>query len=200
MVKQESEKKLSDRELLRRLDNGATQAELAKELGVTRQAINERLKIFRRKTTKAIVAGKGVGELVDKKLNSLEQLQKINADAHWLLDHLMSWAKGDPEAIQILERQLKVVRIGEEQVEVREVKFRDPRQLAVSVMSEIRSQLDLQLQIFKTAYSVQEAENFMRIVLETIGEVDPHARTKIIKRLNEQRPVWEAVRFAQGVI
>lgn len=187
--------KINDRELLRLIDKGLSQTEAARTIGVSRQAVHARLQELRGLGTKAVVATKRAGKVAGK-LDSLAQLKKINTDANWLLDHLMKWAKGDPEAIQILERQLKVVRIGKDEMEVREVRFKDPRALAVQVMAEIRGQLDLQLEIFKTLYSIQTAEEFMNTVLEVIGEVNPDVRREIINRLNRRRAVREAVRFS----
>ena len=67
------------------------------------------------------------------------------------------WTKGDDEAIQILESQVtnKKVRVGDKVEFVKEYKFRDPRELALKAMLEIRGQLNLQLEIFKTLYDLK---------------------------------------------
>ena len=163
--------KLTDDELLRCLDSGTTQTELARELGCSRQALHSRLKRIRGVTTKAILA-KGVSEIVNRKLNAFEQLEKINSYANELLDLLMK-RTGDGKY---------------------------PRELALKVMAEIRGQLDLQLQHFKAAFSVAEAEHFMKICLQVIGEESPDAKRKIIERLNRERSVFEALRFTDGII
>jgi hypothetical protein len=189
-------RKLSDRELLRRLDAGESQAQMAKEAGVTRQAIHDRVRHLRKKTTKAIVAGRRREDIIEERLDSMLQLRKINAHAVWLLEHLMGWAKGDSQAIQVLENQVKTVRVGDEELSVKEVRMKDPRALAVQVMAEIRGQLDLQLELFKTMYSVEEAERFVNTLIEVIDEVAPDVRREIITRLNSRSNVRAALRLA----
>ena len=170
MTKQNGQK-LSDSELLRRLDNGATQVELAKEIGCSRQAIHIRLRRIRGVTSRAILV-KGASEIVNRRLNGLEQLEKINGFCHELLDVAMKRA-GDGNY---------------------------PKEFLLKIMAEIRGQLLTQLEYFKAAFSVSEVQSFMEIVLRTIEEESPDAKRKIIERLNQQRSVFEAMRFTEGII
>lgn len=187
-------KKISDRALCRMLDDGKTKAEIAKEIGVSRQAVHDRVRHLRKKSTKAIVAGRRREDIVEQRLDSMAQVRQINQHANWLLEHLMGWAKGDSQAIQILENQVKTVRVGDEELSVKEVRMKDPRALAVQVMGEIRSQLDLQLELFKAMYSVDEAEKFINTLLEVLDEVAPDVRHQIVTRFNGRRDVRAAVR------
>jgi predicted transcriptional regulator len=173
-----------------------TQAQAAKELGVTRQAVSRRLQELRGKTTRAVVVKK-VGQVVDKKLDALEQLQKINDYANELLDLLMRWNRGDEEALQVLESQVKTkkVKVGGEEIDVQEIRMKDPRELALRAMAEIRGQLNLQVDIFQALFSLQAAEEFQNTVMEVIGEIDVKVRDEIIRRLNQRRSVRQAVRF-----
>ena len=50
-------------------------------------------------------------DVVRKELNAVEQLQKINGYANELLDLLMRWNRGDEEALQILESQVRTVKV-----------------------------------------------------------------------------------------
>ena len=68
--------------------------------------------------------------------------------------------------------------------------------MAVKLMAEIRSQLRLQIEIFSTLYSMQEAQKFQKIVLDVIGKVDPGVRNKIIQELNAQSAIRSAIKFA----
>jgi DNA transposition AAA+ family ATPase len=191
-------RKINIKELLGLIDSqGMTPAQAAKRLGVSRQAVSKLLIDLRGKTTK-LVAVKKVEQVVEKKLDALEQLHKINSYANELLDLLMRWNRGDEGAIQILESQVRQVRAGAgEDVEwVKEYRFKDPRELALRAMSEIRGQLGLQLEIFQALFSLQEAEAFQNTVLEVIGEVDVKIRDEIVRRLNQRRSVRQAVRFA----
>jgi hypothetical protein len=96
-----------------------------------------------------------------------------------------------------LESQVKnkKVQVGDEIHFVKEFKFKDPRQLALQAMAEIRNQLKLQLEIFQALFSLQAAEEFQNVVLETIAEVDPNVRGEIIRRINAKRSIRSAVRF-----
>jgi hypothetical protein len=64
---------------------------------------------------------------------------------------------------------------------------------ALNAMREIRGQLSLQLDIFKTLYDVQAIADFQREVLEAIGETAPDVRERIIRRLKEGRAIRAAV-------
>jgi predicted transcriptional regulator len=190
--------KINDREMLQLLDKeGKSQSEAARELGVSRQAVNQRLQEIRGKTTKVVVAKK-IEEVVNHKIDAIEQLTKINEYANEILELLMRWNRGDDEALQVLESQVatKRVRVGNEKLEVQEVKFKDPRELALKAMAEIRGQLKLQLEIFQALFSLQAAEEFQNVVLETIAELDPKVRNEILRRLNDKRAVRSAVRLS----
>jgi DNA-binding XRE family transcriptional regulator len=190
--------KINDHKLLRLIDkDGLSQSAAAKKIGVSRQAVNKRLQEIRGKTTKVVVAKK-IEQVVNHKIDAIEQLTRINDYANEILDLLMRWNRGDDEALQVLESQVapKKVRIGTEELEVNEVKFKDPRELALKAMAEIRGQLKLQLEIFQALFSLQAAEEFQNVVLETIAEVDPKVRNEILRRLNDKRAVRSAVRLS----
>lgn len=189
--------KLSDKKLLEMVDAGLSLAEIARKQGISRQAVSKRLIELRGKTTR-VVAAKKVEQVVEKKLDALDQLHKINTHANELLDLCMRWQRGDSEAIQILESQMKKVRAGKdsEEYEVTEFRMKDPREIALRAMAEIRGQLALQLEIFQALFSLQAAEEFQNTVLEVIREVDVNVRDKIVRRLNQRRSVRQAVRFS----
>lgn len=189
-------KKISTSELLRRVDAGDAYANIAKDYGITRQAVYKRVIALRGKTTKAIISGK-VGKAVDQKLDAIDQLQKINDNANEILDLLMRWNRGDKLALQILESNVKRVKFGKdgEELDVKEVKFKDPRELAIKAMAEIRNQLKLQLEIFQCLYDLKAAEEFQQEVLQSIKEAAPDVQKKIIARLNSRRAIRAAVQF-----
>jgi len=190
--------KINDRKLLQLIDkDGKSQSGAARALGVSRQAVNKRLQEIRGKTTKVVVAKK-IEEIVDHKIDAIEQLTRINEYANEILDLLMRWNRGEDEALQVLESQVasKKVRVGNEKLEVQELKFKDPRELALKAMAEIRGQLKLQLEIFQPLFSLQAAEEFQNVVLETIAEIDPKVRNEILRRLNDKRAIRSAVRLS----
>ena len=79
--------KINDTKLIRLIDKGVSQTKVAELFGVSRQAINQRLKELRGRNTRCIVAKK-VEQAVEKKLDAISQLQKINDQANQLLDNL----------------------------------------------------------------------------------------------------------------
>ena len=159
-------------------------SEIAKELDFTKGAISKALKRLNINVTKE-VALKSATQVVAKGINALEQMQKINDNANELLDLLMRWNRGDDEALQILESQVKKVRVGKTETEATEYKFTDPRVLALRAMAEIRGQLNTQLEIFKTLYDLQAMADFQKEVLEILDDAIPGTRTRIIQNLKK---------------
>lgn len=173
------------------LTKGHTITEAAKILGVNRTSIWKRCKRLKINTSKIITLEKA-GQIVEKKIDAVEQLQKINQNANELLDLLMRWNRGDEEALQILESQVRKVRVGKKIKFVKEYKFKDPRELAIRAMGEIRGQLALQLEIFKALFDVSAASEFQEEVLSAIGEVSQDVREKIIRKLKERKALRSA--------
>jgi len=174
------------------LRKGKSQKEIAQFFGVTEGAISRAKKELKINVVKA-VALERAHEVADKNLNTIAQLQKINSYANELLDLLMRWNRGDNEALQILESQVKKVKVRGSEEEVTEYRFKDPRELALKAMAEIRGQLNLQLDIFKTLYDVQAVAEFQKEVLTAIGEVSADVRNRIIQRLKEGRALRQSV-------
>ena len=72
----------------------------------------------------------------------------------------------------------------------------DNPQLALKCIAEIRNQVRLSMDIHATLYSLKAAEEFQKIVLEVIKGVDADVCKEIIRRLNSERSVRSALRFA----
>lgn len=186
---------INDRKLVQLLDKDKkSQTEAAKILGVSRQAVNQRIKELRGKITKVVVAKK-IEQLVDKKIDAMEQLSKINSNANEILDLLMRWNRGDETALQVLESQVstKKVRVGDEEKFIEEIKIKDPRELALRAMQEIRGQLSLQLELFKTMWDMETVREFQTEVLTAIGEVSPEVRNRIVERIKKSRALRSSV-------
>jgi len=181
-------KKISYIELEQLVREGNGVSQIAHKMGMTKGAVSKALKRMNVAVSKDI-ALRSAPEVVAQKINTLEQLGKINTYANELLDLLMKWNRGDAAALQILEGQVskKKVRIGDQEEFIKEYKFSDPRQLALRAMSEIRSQLHLQMELFKTLYNAEEVANFQKIVLEEIAYVAPEVRDRILQRLTDRR-------------
>ena len=189
-----SGKKISNLELDQLVREGNGVSEIARKLKVSKGAVSKRLKALNVAITKDVTLHHA-GEIVEKKLDAIGQLQKINDHANELLDLLMRWNRGDNEAIQILESQVRKVKVRGSEEEVTEYKFKDPRELALKAMAEIRGQLNLQLEIFRALYDMTAVAEFQKEVLTSIGEVAPDVRTKIIHNLQKRRAIRTTLDF-----
>ena len=176
--------------------DGKPQHEIAKFFGVSEGAISKAKNELRVAVVKN-VALESAHKVVGKHLDTLSQLQTINSHANEILDVLMRWNRGDDGALQILESQVRKVKVGKgkDTQKVTEYRFKDPRELALLAMKEIRGQLNLQLDIFKTLYDVEAVAEFQREVLEAIKEVSPDVRTRIIERLKTRKALRGSVDF-----
>ncbi len=184
-------------EKLVRQGNGVS--EIAKKMGVTKGAVSKKLKALNVAVTKD-VSLHHAGDIVERKINAIEQLQKINDYANELLDLLMRWNRGDQVALQVLESQVarKKVRVGDKEEFVQQYKFKDPRELALKAMQEIRGQLNLQLDIFKTLYDMAAVAEFQKEVLEAIENASPELRDQIVRNLQKGRVVRSTLEFSPG--
>jgi len=174
------------------LRNGKPQNKIAQFFGVTEGAISKAKKELKVAVVKN-VALESAHRVVAENLDSIAQLTKINRYANELLDLLMKWNRGDEGALQILESQVRKVKVRGSEEKITEYRFKDPRELALKAMQEIRGQLSLQLDIFKTLYDVEAVAQFQKEVLTAIGEVSPDVRSRIIQRLKESRALRQSV-------
>ena len=195
-AKMASFKKYSDTKLQELVRNGLTQAEIARKLGVSTASVCQRLRRLKVVVAKDLTL-RSAPAVIRKELDTVGQLQKINRDANELLNLLMRWNRGEDDALQILETQVRKVRIGrgEDAQEVTEYKLKDPRELALKAMAEIRGQLKLQLEIFQALYDMQAVAQFQQEVLAVIGECSPDARETIIRRLAERSAIRSTIEW-----
>ena len=144
--------------------NGKSLKELAEYFNVSKVAIWKYQKRLKELTTKQITRKPmTVQRIINKNLNTIDQLQKINNYANELLDLLMRWNKGDPEALQILESQVRKVKVRGHEEEVTEYRFKDPRELAIKAMGEIRGQLGPSTRNISKPYTMSRPQpNFRR--------------------------------------
>ena len=95
------EAKISKVKLSQLLRSGKSQREIAQVFGVTESAVSKAKKELNLSVVKNVTL-ENAHRVVDKNLNAVDQLQKINEHANWLLDLLMDWQKGDGKALQVL--------------------------------------------------------------------------------------------------
>jgi len=162
--------------------NGVSQ--IARILGVSKGTVSKRLKQLNVGITRNVTLHHA-GEIVKKEINAAGQLQKINDHANELLDLLMVCVNGDEAA-----RKEAIARLGP-----MGSGSKDPKDLALRTMQEIRGQLKLQLEIFQTLYDMQAVADFQREVLQAIGDASLETRDRIIRNLQERSAIRSTLDF-----
>jgi len=179
-----SNRKFADIQLEQLVREGNGVSQIGRILGVSKGTVSKRLKQLKVGITKNVTLTHA-GEIVKKEINAAEQLQKINDHANELLDLLMVCVNGDEAAKQEAAAKLGPVGPGN----------KDPKELALKCMQEIRSQLKLQLEIFQTLYDMQAVAEFQREVLEAIGDANLETRDRIIRNLKERSAIRSTLDF-----
>ncbi len=122
-----------------------------------------------------------------------DQLQKINDHANELLDLLMRWNKGDAEALQILESQVRKVKIKGTEEEISSYNFKDPRELAFDG-AWLRLEVNLICSsTFLKHFTMLKPLGLQREVLSAIAEVSTDVRNAIVQRLKERKALRGSV-------
>jgi len=116
-------------------------------------------------------------EIVNSRIDMASQLQKINDSANKFLDLAIAWMDGDAVALENLQKLA-----GNKDL----FKAKDPREIALKAMQEIREQIKLQFQIFQGLVDIQAMTEFQQEVLNAIGEATPEVRAAIISKLKER--------------
>lgn len=100
--------KINDRKLLRLIDKqDKNQSETAKELGVSRQAVSQRLQELRGRKTK-IIAAKKIEQAVNTNFNAMAQLLDINEKTISLLDEAEKNPELSLKCIAEIRNQIKL--------------------------------------------------------------------------------------------
>jgi hypothetical protein len=187
-------KRISIIELEKAIQSGCGVTEAAQRLGVTKGGVSKALKRLKIAVIKDSTL-RHVAEVVEGRLDALEQIRKINGYANELLDLLMRWNRGDEGALQILESQVRKVKVGrgEDAKEISEYKFKDPRELALRAMAEIRGQVQLQFEIFQGLYDMQAVAEFQKEVLDAIGRCSPQLKKEIVESLKKGNFIQSAL-------
>jgi transcriptional regulator with XRE-family HTH domain len=188
--------KIDYRELDQMLRAKKPYSEIAKHFGVTKGRISQAKKEMRNQINKVTTLEKAA-DVVHEHLDIMAQLRKVNEDANRMLDLLIRWQEGDPEALRILESQVKTVTFGKngETIDIQEVKMKDPRELALKCMAEIRNQLKLQLDMYEAYLEFNDRKRFQEEVLRILDEFEPGVKQRAINRLKDRALLRGAVSF-----
>ena len=133
---------------------------------------------------------------MNKNLDAIDQLQRVNQVANQLLDELT----GEDQVISRMVKAVEGSLVYEENPKKQKAYIRQiillvnqDKATALKACAEIRGQLSLQLDIFKTLYDMEAVAEFQREVLSAIGEEAPDVRNKIIRRLKESRTLRQSI-------
>ena len=144
------------------LCSGKSQKKIAQFFDVTEGAISKAKKELSIAVVKN-VSLENAHRVVDKNLNAVDQLQKINDQANKIINDLS------------------------------ESSDRADKELILKACREVQNQLRLQLEIFQTLYDMKAVQSFQNEVLTAIGEVEPDVRNRIIQRLNEKHAIRRSI-------
>lgn len=184
-----------NKDLLRQmLADGKTVNQCAEFFNVSAPAISKA-----KKQLGAIIAKdvqlESAHKFVDEHLNTMAQLRGINNHAHELLDLCMRWVRGDQEAIQVLETQIRKVRFGNTEEFINEYKFKDPREVALKAMAEIRGQLRLQNETLAMLAEMSAVHEFQQELIQLLKEIDSEACSEFCRRIDERQALRRAIRL-----
>jgi hypothetical protein len=174
-------------ELYQMVAEGKTGKAIAEYFGVSQGYISQ-LKKQMGKAAAMDVQLVHAEKFIDEHLNTVAQLRKINEDAHELLDLCMRWVRGDEEAIQILETQVRKVRVGRTEEYVDQYKFKDPREIALKAMQRIEAQLRLQNETLSFLANLKAVSEFQQDVIRILRDVcPPEVADEFCKRWDKSR-------------
>lgn len=178
---------------------GKTQAECATFFAVSPAAVSIQMKKLKM-AVKRDVAVKLAPEIIKDKRTAIEQLDYLWACTDEILIACMNWLRSndDPEAaLRILESQIKYITVGEgedaETRAVKEYKFKDPRELALKAIGQAVSVNKEKRELLKTLYDVEVVREFMREIVNIIGEASPELKDKLISTIRERGALRSAI-------
>lgn len=181
-------RKYSDFDLAERMRQGKSVQEIADEFGVHRTGVSKRIRALKLAYSKNVTMHHA-GQLLQKDLDAMQQLLKINEETNTLLDRLMAifknyltWEEG---LSQDDEQPLTQDQSKEQFAKMNELLGggKEVVNAALRCNAEIRQQLNLQLTIFQSLYDMKASAEFQEVVLEEINKVAPTVRDRIVERL-----------------
>jgi transposase len=186
--------KIDTKKLKALADKGLSCAEIGEQLGVHKATVSRRLKRLNLDIAKEVQLVEA-HRVVQEHLDTVKQLKQINDAAQELLTSLMAWNRGDPEALQVLESQVRKVRVGKTEKFVDEFKFKDPRELALRAMQEIRGQLKLQNETLELLHNLEAVRGFQAEIIKLLKDIDPEIANEFIRRIEQRQALRRAVRL-----
>jgi hypothetical protein len=177
------------------LNSGKSQKEVAQFFEVTEGAISKAKKELNIDVVKN-VGLETAHQVIGKSLNAVEQLTNINRVANKLLDELTGEDRLIDHIVNVVGESLEFGSDPKKQracITNAVIQINQDRGMALKACAEIRNQLSLQLDIFKTMCDLETVREFQAEVLTAIGDVSKETRDGIIGRLKEKRALRGSV-------
>ena len=169
------------------LHSGKSQKEVAQFFGVSEGAISKAKKELNINVVKN-VGLETAHQVIGKGLNAVEQLTSINRVANKLLDELTGEDRLIDHIVNVVGESLELDNDPRKQrscIKNAVIQINQDRGTALKACAEIRNQLSIQLDIFKTMCDLETVREFQLEVLSAIGEVSKETRDAIIRRLKK---------------
>ena len=208
--------------MIKLLNKGMGEGEVAKELGVSVSAISHSKKELGISSTKVIQLERAA-EITSKHIDATGQLGGINEKANRLLDKLDKEIGGegrceankegfcDSPQVEILVDALKeIAENGDSASDTAEKALEDAlqstispdpkgkhvhekRELMLKTMAEIRGQVKAYTDLLQQLFDIKAAAVFQEAVLTSIGEEAPDVRKRIVERLQRDQALRKSV-------
>jgi len=178
-------RKFEDEELLDLLRQGKTQSECARILGVGEAAISKRRKRMDVAMSKDIGLF-SAGRLVERSMNINEINEGIKRQAAQVLELINVVINGEHLPTYWQARQ-KLARLIPSKGGV--------GNLMTAQQAELRKVAEFELNIQEKIFNIRKVEEFQRVVLETIEEIDPDVSRAIKRKLVEINAVRDVLDF-----
>jgi len=192
--------KIYEEKLRKLLKEGKNQREIAKILRVSEPSVSAAVQKLKLNTTKNITLETGHRAVKDK-LDAIVQLNRINQVANQLLDELTGKENTINQMTKAVEKFIEFEQnpTKDNSKKLKNIlsRINQDKNTAIKACAEIRGQLNLQLEIFKTLYDIEAIAEFQRVVIEAIGEAAPAVRKTIIQNLKKRKALRESVTFPQ---
>lgn len=164
---------------------GKSQKQCSEYFRCSKAAISQAVKSLNRNVAK-VSSFEVAGKIYDSELGVVDQLKSINTASDYLLNLILDFLQGDPEAVEALKRQQK---------DLQDVTHKDPKDILIRTISEIRKNVGMQVNILEILYNIESIQSFQNAVIEAIGEESVELRDKVLHRLKQQRLLRQSVTY-----
>ena len=72
------------------------------------------------------------------------------------------------------------------------IRFKDPREIALKSISEIRNQIQMRVKMAQGLYGWRGVQDFMHVVIDAINSVDPRLKDRITAELRARNVLHQS--------